>query len=218
MNGAIKICGIRTPDAFDCAVEAGASHIGFAFIEKSPRNISPADAQKLAARTNRITTVALTVDASDDTLQAIAETLKPGLWQLHGTETPDRIRNIRARFGIPVMKAISFTGVASTEDARRFESVADWLMFDAATGGSGETFDWKLIANEKWSKPWFLAGGLTPETVASAIYQNRPTGVDVSSGVEKTRGNKDCGLIASFISKARTAFDDIALGKTRSQA
>ena len=116
------------------------------------------------------------------------------------------------------MKAISFTGAASAEEAHRYESVADWLMFDAASGGSGETFDWKLIADEKWSKPWFLAGGLTPETVAHAIYQNRPSGVDVSSGVEKTRGNKDCGLIASFISNARTAFDDIALGNTRSQA
>ncbi|MEQ1755375.1 MAG: phosphoribosylanthranilate isomerase [Micropepsaceae bacterium] len=218
MNGAIKICGIRTPEAFDCAVEAGASHIGFAFIEKSPRNISPSDAQHLAARSNSVITVALTVDASDDALQSIATTLKPALWQLHGTETPERVKAVRSRFGIPVMKVISFTGKASTKEARRFEAVADWLMFDAASGGSGEAFDWNLIVGETWSKPWFLAGGLTPDTVANAIYQLRPTGVDVSSGVEKPRGVKDCGLIASFISKATMAFDDIALGNTKPQS
>jgi phosphoribosylanthranilate isomerase len=214
MKGAIKICGIRTADALDCAASSGATHAGFMFVDASPRFITPADAAAFARTHPVLTRVAVTLDATDNELELISATFNPDLWQLHGSETPARIRDVKARFGKPVMKAVSVKGPDSIRLAHEFEAVADALLLDAAAGGSGETFDWTLLASEAWKKPWFLAGGLTPETVASAIYQTQPPGVDVSSGVEKSRGNKDCDLIASFISRAKKAFDDIARGQT----
>lgn len=216
MKGAIKICGIRTADACACAAKSGATHAGFVFVQASPRNITPADAAAIALPYPDLKRVALTVDATDDQLQVIEARLKPDLWQLHGSESPARVQEVRSRFGIPVIKAIAITGADSIRDAHDIETAADWLLFDAATGGSGQPFDWKLLTAETWTKPWMLAGGLTPRTVSSAIYQTHPDGVDVSSGVEKSRGNKDCDLIASFISRAKKAFDDIALGQTQS--
>ena len=216
MIGAIKICGIRTADAFDCAVQAGASHIGFMLVGRSPRNISTTDAAALASRSIGVIPVAITVDASDDELNNIISILKPGLLQFHGNETAERVAEVRARFAIPVMKVISVTDKASIHSAHHYEHAADWLMFDAASGGSGQNFDWTWLSGEIWQRPWMLAGGLTPDTVANAIYQSHPPGVDVSSGVESSRGIKDCGLIASFISSAKKAFDDIASGKSSS--
>jgi len=214
MKGAIKICGIRTADALECAASAGATHAGFMFVEASPRFITPASAAAFARSHATLTRVAVTLDATDDQLEHIRATFNPDLWQLHGSEPPARAQDVKARFGKPVMKAITIKGPDSISLAHEFETVADALLLDAAAGGSGETFDWTLLAAQAWSRPWFLAGGLSPETVASAIYQTRPPGVDVSSGVEKSRGNKDCGLIASFISHAQKAFDDIARGPT----
>jgi phosphoribosylanthranilate isomerase len=214
MRDAIKICGITTPDSFDCAARAGASHVGFAFFEKSPRNIAPAQAAVLAARSGALASVALTVDANDETLAAIFSAFHPALIQLHGHETPSRVLEVRARFGIPVMKAIPLAGPADLAVARNYEDAADILLFDAAPkdlpGGNGVTFDWSLLAGTTWRRPWFLSGGLTPENVAEAIYQTRPGGVDVSSGVEHARGIKDNASIEAFIASARYAFSAIA--------
>ena len=214
MKPAIKICGIRTAEAFDCAVESGATHLGFVFYDKSPRYIQAEAAAELSARSNRATSVALTVDAPDNLLEHIAKTLNPGLWQLQGSEPVERVVSIRQRFGIPVMKALAIDSTVDVAIARKYEPIVDWLMFDAKPGelpgGNGLAFDWKIIANEKWSKPWLLSGGLTPENVAAAINQTRPPGIDVSSGVEKTRGTKDINLISTFISRANAAFSDQA--------
>ncbi|MFO0349222.1 MAG: phosphoribosylanthranilate isomerase [Alphaproteobacteria bacterium] len=214
MRNAIKICGITTPDSFDCAARAGASHAGFVFFERSPRNIAPAQAAVLASRSSAVSSVALTVDANDETLAAILSAFPPALIQLHGHETPSRVLEVRARFGIPVMKAIPLAGPADLAVARNYEEAADILLFDAAPkdlpGGNGVTFDWSLLAGTIWRRPWFLSGGLTPENVADAIYQTRPGGVDVSSGVERARGIKDNASIEAFIASARHAFSAIA--------
>lgn len=212
MKGAIKICGIRTADAFECAAREGATHAGFMFVDTSPRFITPTQAAAFARPNSSLVRTAVTLDATDEELSDIHATFAPDLWQLHGSETPARVLELKARFGKPVMKAVTVKGPDSIRLAHAFESVADALLLDAAAGGSGETFDWTLLSSQTWARPWFLAGGLNPETVASAIYQTRPPGVDVSSGVEKSRGNKDIGLIASFISHANKAFDDIARG------
>jgi phosphoribosylanthranilate isomerase len=214
MKGVIKICGITTAETFDCAVSAGATHIGFAFIARSPRHISPASAATLAARSTAVSTVALVMDASDADIEAILAAFRPTLIQVHGRETPERVAEMCNRFALPVMKAIGIASPSDLQKARAYEAVADMLLFDSAPaelpGGNGTSFDWSLVAGQKWKCPWLLSGGLTLANVADAIYQTRPDGVDVSSGVESARGVKDCARIAAFISGARTAFSGIA--------
>jgi phosphoribosylanthranilate isomerase len=209
MGFAVKICGIKTPEAIDAAARAGATHAGFNFFKESPRSISPTAAGAVAARAPGVRMVALTVDADDDLLRAISAGLHPQMWQLHGAETPERIAAIRNAFRVPVIKAIAIESRDDIERAHSFESAADWLLFDAKPGalpgGNGLAFDWKLIAGETWRKPWLLSGGLTPENVADAIRTTHALGVDVSSGVEKSRGEKDPALIERFIANARAA-------------
>ncbi len=206
MSGTIKICGIKTIEAIDAAVHAGATHVGFNFHPSSPRAIAPDKAGCIAARAPGLRSVALTVDAGDATLHAISAGLHPQMWQLHGNETVERIAEIRNMFRVPVMKAIAIEFASDVARAHAYEQAADWLLFDARNGGGGIAFDWQLIANEKWSKPWMLAGGLTPDNVADAIRTTHARGVDVSSGVEKSRGEKDPTLIERFIAAARKTF------------
>lgn len=210
MSGAIKICGVKTAEAIDAAARAGATHVGFNFFPKSPRVIAPDDAGKLAERAPGLRTVALTVDADDETMHAISLGLHPQMWQLHGDETPERVNAIRQTFRVPVMKAIAIESKADIARAHAFEHAADWLLFDAKPaelpGGNGLVFDWNLIAGETWNKPWMLSGGLTPDNVVEAIRTTRTRAVDVASGVERARGQKDPQLIERFIAGAREAF------------
>jgi phosphoribosylanthranilate isomerase len=214
MRPAIKICGVTTAGAMDTAARAGATHVGFVFHKPSPRVITPADAAAIAARHPNIAAVALVVDASDAEIGAILKIFRPSLLQLHGRETPARIAAVRHITDLPVMKAMAMAGPADVEAARDVEPVADMLLFDAAPGilpgGNGLAFDWNLLKGRTWQKPWLLSGGLTPENVATAIYQTKPGGVDVSSGVERARGVKDESRIAAFITSAREAFSAIA--------
>ncbi len=210
MSGSIKICGIKTAEAIDAAARAGATHIGFNFYAGSPRHLTPEEAGRLATRAPRLRTVALTVDADDETLHAISAGLHPQMWQLHGDETPERVTAIRNMFRVPVMKAVAIESKVDVARAYTYEQCADWLLFDAKPGalpgGNGLAFDWHLIAEETWTKPWFLSGGLTPGNVAEAIRTAYARGVDVSSGVEKSRGEKDPALIEDFVLRARAAF------------
>jgi phosphoribosylanthranilate isomerase len=210
MSGWVKICGIRSEDAIDAAARAGATHAGFVFYDKSPRNIAPEEAGCLAARAPGLRAVALTVDADDDTLHAISAGLHPQMWQLHGDESPKRVAAIRDMFKVPVMKAVAIESKTDLARAYTYEQCADWLLFDAKPGalpgGNGLAFDWRLIAQETWTKPWFLSGGLTPDNVGEAIRAARARGVDVSSGVEQSRGEKDPALIERFVARARAAF------------
>ncbi len=209
MGIAVKICGIRTAEAVDAAARAGATHVGFVFFKESPRFIAADRAYELASRVPALKPVALTVDADDATLDEIVAKAHPRTLQLHGTETPARVREIKARYRLPVMKAIAIAAPGDVTRAHDYEDAADILLFDAkpATlpGGNGLAFDWQLVAGEKWRKPWMLSGGLNPGNVAEAIRATHAQGVDVSSGVEKSRGEKDVTLIERFIANARAA-------------
>ena len=209
----VKICGLRTPESLRAAVEAGARYVGFVFFARSPRNLSPEAARTLAAEVPPgVAKVALVVDADDATLDEIAARVPLDMLQLHGRESPERVAEIRARYGLPVMKAIGIATEADLPAIALYESVADQLLIDAKPapgadlpGGNGLAFDWRLLAGRKWQKPWMLAGGLSPENVARAIHLTGARQVDVSSGVESAPGVKDAALIRAFVAAAGRA-------------
>lgn len=210
-NIRVKICGLSTPETVAAAAEAGAAYVGFVFFEKSPRNVSIEQARDLAVDVPMgVAKVALTVNADDAMLDELMARVPLDMIQLHGSETAKRVAEVRALTGLPVMKAV---GIAQAEDVDRldeFAAVADQLLVDAKPpvggdlpGGNGLSFDWRLISNRRWSVPWMLAGGLTPENVAEAIRLTGAKQVDVSSGVESAPGVKDAGAIAALIKAAQ---------------
>jgi len=213
MSIAIKICGLKTPEALDVALEAGADMVGFVFFAPSPRNIGYEAARALGARVRgRAQKVALSVDAGDEQLAAIIEVLKPDLLQLHGQETPDRVVTVRARFGLPVMKALPIAERADLSPIRLYEKVADRLIFDARApreatrpGGLGKSFDWRLLENLSADLAFMLSGGLDAGNVAEALHITGAPAVDVSSGIERAPGEKDTEKIRAFIGAARAA-------------
>jgi len=216
MSVLVKICGLATEEAVDTARAHGADMAGFVFHEQSPRHVSLELAALLGRRTGtRMRKVLLTVDAGDALLAAAISALDPALLQLHGGETPGRAASIRARFGLPVIKAL---GIGAPDDLPlipQFDEVADYLLFDAkpaphmkSPGGSGKRFDWEMLGGIKTKKPWLLAGGLHAENVAQALTETGASGVDVSSGVERAPGMKDAAKIAAFIAAARRAAAD----------
>lgn len=208
---AVKICGITDSADIPAALLAGANYLGFVFFEKSPRNLALGEAAFLVGSVPAgIAKVGLTVDADDTRLDAILAKVPLDMLQLHGHEAPDRVEAVRARYGLPVMKAV---GIAGEEDLTRLDEytrTADLILVDAKPpkgsarpGGNAGTFDWRLIAGRRWPVPWMLAGGLTPENVADAIRLTGARQVDVSSGVESAPGVKDGARIAAFIEAAR---------------
>lgn len=207
----VKICGITSADAADAAVRAGADFGGLAFHPGSPRNLKPEQAASLAARLRgRVRIVAFVADAANDAIAAVIAAANPDFLQLHGRETPQRVGDIRQRFGKPVIKVISVAEAADFAPVAAYELAADMLMFDAKApqgasrpGGHGAAFDWQLLRGRKISKPWLLAGGLTAENVARAIESAQAPGVDVSSGVETAPGIKSPDMIGAFIAAAR---------------
>ena len=217
----VKICGLKTPEALDAALDAGADMVGFVFFPPSPRNIGIETARELGERVaGRARKVALSVDATDAELDRVVEALKPDMLQLHGKETPDRVVTVRTRFGLPVMKALPIAARADLAAIRPYAQVADRLLFDArppadATrpGGLGTTFDWTLLRGLDVSVPWMMSGGLDPGNVIEAIAVTGARGVDVSSGVESAPGVKDAGRIRAFIRAARDAEAPLDLSK-----
>lgn len=211
MSPEIKICGIRTPDAFDAALAGRASHVGLNFYAPSPRSISPTEAAALAARNaGRTTLVGVFVDADDATIR---DAVRAGFdaIQLHGSESPQRAAELRAALGKPVWKVISVASAADLPKAEAYAGAADFILFDAKTpkgqlpGGMGLAFDWSLLSAWRGRMAWGLAGGLNPGNVAEAIACTGAPLVDVSSGVESAPGVKDTGLIETFCRAARTA-------------
>ena len=210
---AIKICGLKSPQALDVALESGADFVGFVFFPPSPRNIGFEVARTLGQRVQgRASKVALTVDANDETLLDIIAALKPDMLQLHGSETPNRVVAVRTRFGLPVMKALPIAERKDLSPIREYAQVADRLIFDArpprdATrpGGLGRVFDWTLLKDINAGVPFMLSGGLDATNVAGALRITRAPGVDVSSGVERAPGEKDPDKIRAFIQAARAA-------------
>ena len=211
----IKICGLMTPEAVDVSLDAGADLVGFVFFPPSPRSLSFEVARALGARVRgRARKVALSVDADDDYLAASVEALKPDMLQLHGKESPERVAAVKARFGLPVMKALPIETRADLAPVRRYVNVADRLIFDArppreATrpGGLGRSFDWHLLEGVHPGVPVMLSGGLDAGNVAEALRITHASGLDVSSGVERSPGDKDPDKIRAFIRAARAAAD-----------
>jgi phosphoribosylanthranilate isomerase len=209
----IKICGLKTPEALDVALESGADLVGFVFFGPSPRNLDMPTARTLGERVNgRAGKVALTVNATDDALFDIVAALKPDMLQLHGTETPDRVVAVRTRFGLPVMKALPIAERGDLSPIRLYANVADRLIFDARAphdatrpGGLGKPFDWSLLKGVNPGIPFLLSGGLDASNVAEAIAITGTSGVDVSSGVERAPGVKDPDKIRAFIHAVREA-------------
>lgn len=215
MTISVKICGLSTLETVRAAIHDSADYLGFIHFAKSPRHL-PLDAMAglmQAIRTEGVATplVSVVVNPSDDLLDALKIDVKPDLIQLHGHETPERVADIRARYGLPVIKAISVADADDIAAATVYHDVADHLLFDAKTpkdaalpGGLGISFDWPLMRNWTGVKPWFLAGGLTPDNVAEALRQTGATMVDVSSGVESVPGVKDTRLISGFLKAAKS--------------
>jgi phosphoribosylanthranilate isomerase len=211
MSLTIKICGLRTPEALDVALHAGADMVGFVFFPPSPRHVDFAAAPELAARVNgQALKVALFVDADDNWLAASIAALGPDLLQLHGRETPQRVLAVKTRFRLPVMKAIAVEARDDLACVPEYAGVADRLIFDARAprdatrpGGLGKSFDWRLLQNLDSGVPFMLSGGLNRDNVAEAIAMTGAGGVDVSSGVERAPGEKDPDLIRGFIRAAR---------------
>ena len=205
----VKICGLSTAPTLEAAIGAVADMAGFVFHEKSPRHIDLDAARSLGAlASGRIKKVALTVDADDDALDAVVEALSPDYLQLHGSESPARVEAVKARFGLPAIKAI---GVATENDVRKAKefAAADIVLFDAKPapgaglpGGAGVVFDWRLLRNIS-AISWMLSGGLSAENLAEALKATGAPGVDVSSGVESARGIKDISRINAFVGLAR---------------
>lgn len=213
MSVVVKICGLSTVETLDAALAAGADMVGFVFFPQSPRHLTFDQARMLGvAVEGRASKVALAVDADDDQLAAIIEALAPNCLQLHGHETPERVLDVKIRFGLPVMKALP---ISEAEDLRAiplYESVADRLLFDAKPpksavlpGGNGISFDWNLLAGLSARLPYMLSGGLDAGNVAKALAMTGAWGVDVSSGVETAPGQKDPALIRRFVAAARAA-------------
>jgi phosphoribosylanthranilate isomerase len=204
----VKVCGLRTAAMLDVVAEAGGAYAGFVFFSRSPRHLGWDEAAALAAGAPPgLCKVGLTVDPDDATLDRLAA-LPLDMVQLHGHESPERVIEVRRRVGLPVMKAI---GIASADDValiERYEAVAEQILCDAKPaagplpGGTGLSFDWRLIAGRRWRRPWMLAGGLGPANVAQAIRLTGATQIDVSSGVEDSPGVKSAAKIRAFIAAA----------------
>jgi phosphoribosylanthranilate isomerase len=213
MSLIVKICGLSAPEALDAALDAGADMVGFVFFPPSPRHLQFDVARTLGERVRgRAQKVALTVDADEAFLQLIVEALGPDLLQLHGMESVAHIKAIRRKFGLPVMKAVPIAIKDDLDRVSTYAAVADRLLFDARApreatrpGGLGNTFDWRLLENVQATVPFMLSGGLDAGNVGEALRITRASGIDVSSGVERSPGVKDVAKIIAFIRAARTA-------------
>ncbi|MEM9319676.1 MAG: phosphoribosylanthranilate isomerase [Pseudomonadota bacterium] len=208
---AIKFCGLTAPDHLRAAEAAAARYVGFVFYAKSPRALSHDQARALALNVAPgIAKVGLVVDLDDDAITALLNRVPLDMLQLHGRESPARVADVKARFGLPVMKAVGISGPEDLSALDAFAQTADQLLVDAKPpegadlpGGNAVAFDWRLISGRRWQTPWLLAGGLTPANVAEAVRLTGARQVDVSSGVERIRGVKDPELMAEFAAALR---------------
>lgn len=206
-NIRVKICGLSTPQTVAAAVQAGAAYVGFVFFEKSPRNVGLETARDLALSVPEgVAKVALTVNADDAFLDDLTARVPLDMLQLHGSESPERVSAVRARYGLPVMKAVGIAGEADLAALDVYAKVADQILVDTKPpkdadrpGGNGASFDWTLIAGRRWPVPWMLAGGLTPENAMEAVHITGARQLDLSSAVESAPGVKDPEKIRAFM-------------------
>lgn len=209
----VKICGLKTEEAVIAAVQNGADFLGFVFFDKSPRDISPIDAKPLVelarALNPEIAICAVTVNPNDELLGQIRVAIAPDFVQIHGDIDPNRMAEIKAQ-GFKIILAIGVSESSDLARAKAFESVADYILFDAKppkgaqnAGGFGVAFDWSVLANYHGEGPWFLSGGLNPLNVKEAIAATNAIMIDVSSGIESAAGVKDLTLIKTFLNEAK---------------
>jgi phosphoribosylanthranilate isomerase len=211
MSLIVKICGLSTPETLDAALAAGADMVGFVFFPPSPRHVSLEVARDLGRQVKgRAKKVALSVDADDALLANSIDALQPDILQLHGKETTARLRDIKQKFGLPVMKAIAVETRADLTALPGYADIADRILFDARApkgatrpGGLGAAFDWHLLENLDLKLPFMVSGGLNAANVAEAVRVTRAGGVDISSGVERAPGQKDPEMIRAFVRAAR---------------
>jgi phosphoribosylanthranilate isomerase len=211
MSLIVKICGLSTPETLDAALEAGADMVGFVFFPPSPRHVSLELARDLGRQVKgRAGKVALSVDADDALLANSIDALRPDFLQLHGRETVARLRDIKQKFGLPVIKAIAVETRADLAVLPGYAAVADRILFDARApkdatrpGGLGAAFDWRLLQDLELKLPFMVSGGLNAANVAEAVRATRAGGVDISSGVERAVGVKDSDMIRTFVRAAR---------------
>jgi phosphoribosylanthranilate isomerase len=210
-NVAVKICGLTQPSDVHAVAQAGAVYCGFVFFPKSPRNVSFQQAAAMAVEAPiGLAKVALTVNADDAFLDALTAAVPLDMLQLHGNETPARVQEVKARYGLPVMKAVGVADATDLPALDDYMKVADQILVDAKPpknadlpGGNGLTFDWRLIAGRRWAVPWMMAGGLTAENVAEAIRMTGARQIDLSSGVESRPGVKDAAMIDGFMAAVK---------------
>ncbi|UXN61849.1 phosphoribosylanthranilate isomerase [Phyllobacterium zundukense] len=209
----IKICGLKTDEAVAAALDGGASHIGFIFFPKSPRYVDPGEAGRLRkAAKGRAIAVAVTVDPDDVTLDGIVAAMQPDMLQLHGDESVTRVAEIKARYGLPVMKALALRERGDLEQIKPYIGMADRFLFDAKPpkgselpGGNGVSFDWEVLSELDASTDYMLSGGLNARNIGEALRATNARGIDISSGVESAPGVKDVGLIKDFFRAVRAA-------------
>jgi len=205
----IKICGINNKNSMLAAIDAGADFIGLVFYEKSPRSLKLPFAESLITfRNKKSKIVALIVDAKDEYINEIKEKIVPDFFQLHGNETPERCREIRSKFNTPIIKGLGIRDKDHLEEnTKSFENIGDLMILDAPSGnlpgGNGKQFDWNILKSYNPKSKWMLAGGLNVNNVEHAIKTTNAPGIDVSSGVEISKGVKDPVLIQNFITKCR---------------
>lgn len=202
-----KICGIKTPDIASFAVDSGAEFIGLIFFEKSPRNISFEQAKLVASSVkNKASIITVLVNPDDEFIADLLSHFTPDYIQLHGSETPERVKEIKDKFGIKLIKAISVNDKGDIEKAKKYEALVEFTLFDAKPpknsdlpGGNAVSFDWDILKNINLKTPWFLSGGLHSGNIEEAITTSKAKFIDVSSGVEKDFGKKDKKLIKNFL-------------------
>ena len=213
----IKICGISTEAAIDALVTGGAAYMGMIFFEKSPRHVSLEQASRLSSHAGkRVRKVAVTVDASDDYIGEIVAAAEPDMLQLHGSETPERVKQLNSRFKLPIIKSIAVGARSDLDKIAPYEGIVDRFLFDAKPpagsdlpGGNGVAFEWEIMDGLPDNVPYMLSGGLDATNLERAIRLSGATAVDISSGVESAPGVKDPKLIEAFLKTCR----EIALTK-----
>ena len=215
----VKICGLSHPDHVAAALAGGATHLGMIFFARSPRNVTPRQAAALVEPVaNRAETVAVTVDAPDQTLDEIVSHMAPDMLQLHGKETPQRVAQLKTRYSRPVMKAISIREAGDLDAIEDYRDVCDWILLDAKPpmgsdlpGGNGISFDWQLLTRLDPRLVYMLSGGLSLDNVEQALSMARPHGIDISSGVESSPGVKDTAKIKAFLDQVRPFQSNLAV-------
>lgn len=211
MPVSVKICGLKTEDAVKAAVAGSASFLGFNFFPPSPRLVSPEKAAELSALVPpRIKKVALFVDAADDVLAHTLGVFKADILQLHGSETPARCEQIKTKFGLPIIKAFAISEADDVEETMAYETVVDYFLFDARApegsmlpGGNATSFNWGVLKHQNLLHPWFLAGGIHANNLAEAVAASDARMVDIASGAERVRGEKDPALITEILQRAQ---------------